>query len=580
LEVDSLKEWLAAHGDFFWEMTNLKTADTSHIHLEPTGEDFDEEAAEEECRNRVERNFDYSSYYQEEGVYDSYDDDPDFNGVTIDQWEDDHPRPDGEDYETDEEFEKALEDWKEALKKAEEDYDDAVSKWERQNERRRELADERASEHQLEEIQDCVAEQERYHSRNSTKGFKYEFSHGDKDFEVTMDQDDHTLYGQHIPNVYSIAFRGPEGYSSTGASGSEGSKIYSQLVLAAKKLVEEHEVNGLYFTPAEPGMRIVYTRFYNTFMKDDFIRVETDLYVRREFVKEAFEKAKARNPELAKDMLQGIADAHRKNRSLVDQAKLMKNEKRFASKLGSYLVNQFVPVFGQTSPVFITGFDAANGKFSLVNPVVYSNFRNITLPFYSIALPWSKLSPVDLQKNLFNSIKNFDLKDPNLYPFAANPEAQRYLPQPWPALSQFETEVKNLLDFVKTIYDNPMYGYGQTNRQYFHGQLPRSAEAFEKISKQMGSPLDVAQQAHVAPEEPKEPENIQQRPFIHPEEPQPQAQQQPVAAPQAPSTQPAFTTSIPSKRTIDQTRSPSAGVAAVQDNTNQPSQLDWGRLRR
>lgn len=556
--MDSLKEWLAAHGDLFWEMTNLKTADTSHIHLEPTGEDFDEEAAEEECRNQIERNFDYSGYYEDEGVYESHDDDPDFKAVTIEDWEDDNPRPDGDDFETDEEFQKALEEWQEEYSKVEEDYDEAVSKWERDNERRRERAEERANEAQFEEIQDCVAEQERDHRNNSTKGFSYEFTHGKDSFEVSMEDGEHSLYGQHIDHIYSISFRGPAGYSSTGASGAEGSKIYSQLVLAIKKLVENHEVNGFYFTPAEPGMRIVYTRFYNTFMKDDFVRVETDLYVRRELVKEAFEKAKSRNPALAKDMLQSIADAHRKNRSLVDQAKLMKNEKRFASKLGNYLVNQFVPVFGQTSPVFITGFDAANGKFSLVNPVVYGNFRNLTLPFYSIALPWSKLSPADMQKNLANAIKNFDLKDPNLYPFAASPETQRYLPQPWPVLSQFETEVQNLLAMVKNIYDNPLYGYGQTNREYFHSHLPQAAEALEKIAKQMGHPLDMPPQAHVVPEEPEEP---QLRPFIHPEQPQQEPLHQPDPAPVA---QPAFTTSIPATHAPEPTRSPSASVAAPQ----------------
>lgn len=566
--MDSLKNWLAAHGDFFWEMTNLKTADTSHIHLEPVGDDFDESEAEDECRRQVERNFDYTSYYENEGVYDSHEDDPDFDGVTIDKWEDDHPRPDGEDYETDEEFQKALEDWEEERSNVEIDYDTAVSKWERNNERNKERAEERASEDQYEEILNCVSEQERYHSRNNSKGFKHQFTHGNDNFEVSMDEEDHTLYGQQIPHVYTIAFRGPEGYSSTGASGTESSKIYSQLVLSIKKLVEDHEVNGFYFTPAEPGMRIVYTRFYNTFMKDDFVRVETDLYIRRSIVKEAIEKAKAKDPGLAKDLLQDIARAHRTNRSLVEEAKIMKNEKRFATKLGSYLVNQFVPVFGQSSPVFITGFDSANGKFNLVNPVVYGNFRPLTLPFYNLALPWSKLSPADLQKNMFNTVQRFDLNDPNFSPLTSSQSAQRYLPRPWPVLSQFENEVKNLLNKAKEIYDSGLYGYGETNRNFFHRNSPQSAEAFEKMAKQMGVSLDLEPQANVVPEEP------QQEPLHHPT-PTPVAQPTP-----APSTQPAFTTSRPSKPTPQTTRSPSTVETPAQGGSSQPSQLNWGRLRQ
>ena len=100
--MKSFKNWLSVNGDLFWEMTNLKTADTSHIHLEPVGEDFDRDSAEEDCRYAVERNFDYSSFYENEGIYEFPEDDPDFQTPTVEIWEEDHPEPESSDYEDEE----------------------------------------------------------------------------------------------------------------------------------------------------------------------------------------------------------------------------------------------------------------------------------------------------------------------------------------------------------------------------------------------------------------------------------------------------------------------------------------------
>ena len=181
--MNDFKYWLSKNGDLFWEMTNLKTADTSHIVLEPTGSDFDRSSVEDDCRRKVERYFDTSSYYED--IYEDPEDDPDFDGVTVEKWDEDNPEPDDKDYEDKEEFDSDHDKWMQEREEAEEEYEKEVRKWERNKERKEQTAEEEVNNDMQEEIEDCIDEEERDHV--AEKGFIHKFEHDGKSFNVHLD---------------------------------------------------------------------------------------------------------------------------------------------------------------------------------------------------------------------------------------------------------------------------------------------------------------------------------------------------------------------------------------------------------
>ena len=485
--MNDFKYWLSKNGDLFWEMTNLKTADTSHIVLEPTGSDFDRSSVEDDCRRKVERYFDTSSYYED--IYEDPEDDPDFDGVTVEKWDEDNPEPDDKDYEDKEEFDSDHEKWMQEREEAEEEYEKEVRKWERNKERKEQTAEEEANNDMQEEIEDCIDEEERDHVEE--KGFIHKFEHDGKSFNVHLDSKKINYAGQSINNVYTVLFEGPEGYSTTGASGTEATTIYSKLVLAIKKLTEDHEVNGLSFTPAEPGMRIIYTRFYNSFMKDNFVRVKSDLYVKRDIVRKALEVARKQpSSEQSRKILSGIVDAHRQNRSLVDNARILKKEKRSASVIGSHLIGQFVPEYKNNFPALILDFDKNTGVFMVIHKTIIGTSQGLTtekIDFEKLALPFSKLQPNDIHGNFVEKIASFNYEDQDAFPLYSIGKSSNLITSP-PNVSNFQENIKKFIEEFKVKYNNSQNKnyLGQTYAEYLHITYPRGMQALENYASKIG----------------------------------------------------------------------------------------------
>ena len=502
ITVDSFKNWLSLNGDFFWEMTNLKTADTSNVHLEPTGTDFDRYDAEQDCRRSVERNFDYSSFYEDEGIYEFPEDDPEFTTPTVEKWEEDHPEPESSDYEDEEEFNSAHEEWQSEREQAETDYDKAVTKWEREKSRKEDRAQDAANDAMQEEIDNCVAEAESEYE-SQTKGFVHNFKHDGDDFEVHLDNDNVRFADQTIDNVYNVTFKGPEGYSSTGKAGTQATEIYSKLILAIKKLMDDHEVNGLQFTPAEPAMRIMYTRFYNSFMKDHFVRVQRDLYIKRDIVKNALEAAKSSGDEyMAKRILGSVVDAHRANKIEVDKAKTIKTERRSANRIGEELIGQFVPLYGDGSPYLVIGFDKGSSMFDLARPDTWMSFNAVRRRFENVALPFSKLKQADFQKDFPQMVSAFNYEDADSFPLYALAKTTNTYGFQKPDVSTFADKVKAIITEIRSWYNSPVNSTTiQTHKEYFHTTHPEAAKALEAYAKRIGVDLTAPKAPVVEPKQ-------------------------------------------------------------------------------
>jgi hypothetical protein len=95
--------------------------------------------------------------------------------------------------------------------------------------------------------------------------------------------------GDLFKNVYYLSFRGPRGYSSTGANRG-AAEVYTQVLMTVKKFSEEHQLDGLAFTPYEPGMGLVYNRFIKNFTDFSLVDKGNGVYLSKKLLDSVVQK--------------------------------------------------------------------------------------------------------------------------------------------------------------------------------------------------------------------------------------------------------------------------------------------------
>lgn len=134
--------------------------------------------------------------------------------------------------------------------------------------------------------------------------YLYNFNHKGYTFEVEFNLTNAEFLRNNIP-FWQISFKGPNGYYLTGRAGFAATAIYTQVLLAIKKLFETTQVNGLHFSPGEPVMRLMYDKFFKTYLSNDFMQIDINYYLRKttlkELMKDSDEKEKLKT---YKDILQ------------------------------------------------------------------------------------------------------------------------------------------------------------------------------------------------------------------------------------------------------------------------------------
>lgn len=286
------KDWIKEKE--LMEMSDIQNMPTDSVQLEPIefdDDDFDEKEAEKDCEREL-RHHDFS--HDVEIYYDDPHEDPDFDIESPEHWEEENPEPDPEEYENnteDEDYIKDLAKWKEEKTKHEKEYDHRRQEWEASMYERKSEAEDIENENKYKAVQDCIEKKRvEYKEENKDAGFKSKFKHQNTDFEVTMSKTKIEYAGRNIPGSYNIDFAGPNGYRTTNTAGTSGSAIYTQVLLAIKKLMTTQEVNGISFYPAEPGMALVYQRFFDRFLSNDFMRISKNEAVRKTTIEQINQK--------------------------------------------------------------------------------------------------------------------------------------------------------------------------------------------------------------------------------------------------------------------------------------------------
>jgi len=121
--------------------------------------------------------------------------------------------------------------------------------------------------------------------------YEYDFEHDGEEYKIEIHKEDFLPANLSSDGAYSITFEGPSGLDLTGSAGMSATVIYRHLLMAIRKLMEQEEVNTLYFSPAQKRMLPMYDIFYRKYLKPDppagagFVRIEPSLYTRRDFLR-------------------------------------------------------------------------------------------------------------------------------------------------------------------------------------------------------------------------------------------------------------------------------------------------------
>lgn len=115
--------------------------------------------------------------------------------------------------------------------------------------------------------------------------YAVDFNHEGTDFSVHFTGRAESEY----PNTYSIGFYGPSGTSTTGLAGTKASGVYSKVMAAVNTFLKQVQVTALQFSPAEPGMQLVYQKLFDR-MGNEFVRTDLTTYVKRDYLKKNLDK--------------------------------------------------------------------------------------------------------------------------------------------------------------------------------------------------------------------------------------------------------------------------------------------------
>lgn len=159
---------------------------------------------------------------------------------------------------------------------------------------------------------ESISDEEDYYSildgshDDDDKNLSYEFKVGSDKFKVVFEKRKNYFsrvanqYGEKtssksptnliynsIPNLnfWSVDFYGPQGLKTTNRN-KNVAIIYKNLLLSIKKLLETEKVDVLHFSPAESQMSLIYNRFYNQFLSQDFLRIGTFEFLRKKITEE------------------------------------------------------------------------------------------------------------------------------------------------------------------------------------------------------------------------------------------------------------------------------------------------------
>ena len=200
-----------------------------------------------------------------------------FDGISVDDWEYLNPKPKSK---------AKLKLWQKERESIKKEYEVKIEDWRKLQEVKKKEAKKKELKAFKDEMNACFEEKKADWEEENRIG-KDELTHifyqNDEKYTVFLNKDSENFMGKRIDDVWEVNFEGPKGFSTTNLF--KGAfTIYRKVLLAVKKLMETHTVNGIAVSPAEPAMMLVYQKFYKQLLSEDFIQVTENLFLRKSYL--------------------------------------------------------------------------------------------------------------------------------------------------------------------------------------------------------------------------------------------------------------------------------------------------------
>jgi hypothetical protein len=333
---------------------------------------FDEEEALESCIRKY--NLKYYDPHEYGKFFDNIEEDRNFSGVHVRDWEDDNHKPEEDDFDTKEEFDEALEAWEEERKEIIQDYYSYLEDWEEENKRNYNKAIELAEEEREFEIKYCLRKKreaheeeqrerrERHEREKAEEGYDSEFDYQGQNFKVEIIKKQFNLpvhdsfHKIPLKNIYEINFLGPKDYKTTNLNSvGAASQIYAHLIASIVKMVqrekeEGNQINGFYFSASESKMIPIYNMFYRNYLQPQgYLKID-DFYLNESYFEEII---KDLGTEEKEEVLNKIAYITQQDKSNLQKSKMFKNNMRNIQRLFGKIV--LFSVFNKERAGLVTG---------------------------------------------------------------------------------------------------------------------------------------------------------------------------------------------------------------------------------
>jgi hypothetical protein len=128
----------------------------------------------------------------------------------------------------------------------------------------------------------------------------------------------------------------------------------------AKKLLDSGNVNGLYFSPADKKMALIYRKFFEDYLSKDFIQPVKYLYLKKSFLRERIEKLAPEQKQLVYSTILGSNRDIRSNLKQIQQEKIAERNLVLAAKKFVGKVAGYKQYGGMIVPVYVVAIKPPN----------------------------------------------------------------------------------------------------------------------------------------------------------------------------------------------------------------------------
>ncbi len=234
---------------------------------------------------------------------------------------------------------------------------------------------------------------------NADKSYWYHFEVKGEEYRVAFFLEDILLIGKWWP-VWNISFKNKEsGYGLTDKMEGSATAVYSQVLLAVKKLFEIEDVKAITFSAYSEKMTSIYDRFFDKFLSKNFTRYNSKYYLEKNAFRQAV--AEQNDPSVAKGIFSSMLAANRSRLKDKKDAAEKENKERELRRQFRRYVGHFV-LFNYwlegNYVAYVTKFhEGKESSFEIIK-LTAQGMPYITSMRADKLLPDKKPSPEQIQK--------------------------------------------------------------------------------------------------------------------------------------------------------------------------------------